>query len=734
MRNILAIFKRDLKNVGHSVIGLIVVIGLVVVPVLYAWFNIAGSWDPYGNTGNLKIAVANVDDGYQSDLIPVKVNMGESVVSALHDNDSFDWTFVGSKDDAVEGVKSGKYYAAVVIPQHFSSDIMTLFSTEVKHSHIEYYENQKMNAIAQIVTEKGSTAVQNEINETFSETIADIGLTTTANLLDYMSSDDVTNYVSNLSKTLDEGIEDLRNASGDTSTLAGTLGATGDLIRSTGDQLAQTGTTSSSIKSMLSHAKSGVSDIKGALNSAVSGADSAIASSTGAFDSASSAVDEAFGAGTKHVSDTISQLQALSSQFQGKIDENQAMIDKLQAFLDGQSGSSALDEAAARVVQAVINDLKMVNASLTKSKTAVDSAASSLASGATDVATTRDQLKKELADAKASITSVKTDFKSNLKSQASDLRSTISGIATSSQGVSKNLNSAVKGLSSASGSLADDLSGVTEVVSDTAGTLGKAADKLQSIKDTLDMAVQNGDLQSIRAIIGSDPQTLAKSLSAPVGIDRKPIYHVMNYGSSMAAFYTMLSLWIGAIVLAAMMKVSVDDKLINELIPIRLHEIYLGRYLLFLLLALCQATLVCAGDILFFGIQCDNPFQFILAGWVASLVFSNIVYTLTVSFGDIGKALAVVLLVMQVGGSGGTFPIEMTAPFFQAVYPWLPFTHGIAAMHAAIAGSYGMEFWIETGILLIYLLPSLALGIVFRRPVIRANNWIIERLEDTKLI
>ena len=178
----------------------------------------------------------------------------------------------------------------------------------------------------------------------------------------------------------------------------------------------------------------------------------------------------------------------------------------------------------------------------------------------------------------------------------------------------------------------------------------------------------------------------------------------------------------------------IDDELIDELIPVRLHEIYLGRYLFFGGLALLQATLVCAGDILFFGIQCDNPLQFVLAGWVASLVFSNIVYTLTVSFGDIGKALAVVLLVMQVGGSGGTFPIEMTGPVFQAIYPFLPFTHGINAMHAAMAGAYHMEYWVELGILASYLIPSLALGVVFRRPVIKANDWIIEKLESTKLI
>ena len=118
MRNIIKLFKRDLQHVRRSVIALIVAVGLVIVPVLYAWFNIAGSWDPYGNTGNLKVAVANSDAGYKSDLIPIQVNMGESVVSSLRANDQIGWEFV-NEDDALEGVKSGEYYAAVVIPKSF---------------------------------------------------------------------------------------------------------------------------------------------------------------------------------------------------------------------------------------------------------------------------------------------------------------------------------------------------------------------------------------------------------------------------------------------------------------------------------------------------------------------------------------------------------------------------------------------------------------------------------------
>ena len=179
MRNIIAIFKRDLSRIRGSVVALIVAVGLVIVPTLYAWFNIAGSWDPYGNTGNLKVAVANSDDGYMSDLIPVRVNIGDTVVSALRENDQLDWRFV-SESDAVEGVRSGEYYAAVVIPENFSSRMMTVFSSDAEHAEIVYYENQKANAIAPRVTDKAASTVRQQIDETFAKTISDVGLATTS--------------------------------------------------------------------------------------------------------------------------------------------------------------------------------------------------------------------------------------------------------------------------------------------------------------------------------------------------------------------------------------------------------------------------------------------------------------------------------------------------------------------------------------------------------------------------
>lgn len=729
MKNILHLFKRDVQNVSRSVIGLIVVMGLIIVPCLYAWFNIAGSWDPYGNTGNLKIAVVNTDEGYESDLIPVEVNVGENVTATLRGNENFDWVVLNDRDKAIEGVKSGAYYAAVVIPQTFSADMMTLFSTEVKHADIEFYENQKANAIAQIVTEKGSSAVQSQVNETFTKTITSIGLKTVSSLLDYMSTDQVSNFIANLSSTLGDSVQDLQDIQASATSLAGILSSTSDSLTSASGMLKQSGSTEESVKQLMQHAESGIADSEQALKSASDAIDAAIDGSAGSFDKVSTELANAFDAVNRHVDPTVSQLKDAADSLYARANKIADTANELRSLAGQVSNDklkAGLEDAAA--------ELDKTEKEYRNNANELSNIATSLTNSMAEVNKSRDAVDQAIADAKAGISGAKIDYDFTFSVKAKELKKTISGVLDSLDGISGDLDSAVDGLTDASGSLSKGLSKAAKLVNMASDQLGEASDKIGAFKDELDGALMSDDLATIKTMIGNDPEGLAASLSGPVALDRKPVYPIRNYGSAMAPFYTILSLWVGSIVLAAMMKVSVDDELINELIPVRLHEIYLGRYLFFGGLALLQATLVCAGDILFFGIQCDNPLQFVLAGWIASLVFSNIVYTLTVSFGDIGKALAVVLLVMQVGGSGGTFPIEMTGPVFQAIYPFLPFTHGINAMHAAMAGGYHMEYWVELGILASYLIPSLALGVVFRRPVIKANDWIIEKLESTKLI
>ena len=153
-----------------------------------------------------------------------------------------------------------------------------------------------------------------------------------------------------------------------------------------------------------------------------------------------------------------------------------------------------------------------------------------------------------------------------------------------------------------------------------------------------------------------------------------------------------------------------------------------------MIIGLFQSGLICLGDLYFLKIQCEHPFLFLLAGWISSIVYVNIIYTLTVSFGDIGKAICVILLVVQVAGSGGTFPIEVAPKFFRTVYPLLPFNYSMGAMRETIAGMYGNTYWTEISKLLLFLIPSLILGLILRKPIIKLNNFIIEKLEETKLM
>lgn len=736
MRNIIAILKRDLSRIRGSVVALIVAVGLVIVPTLYAWFNIAGSWDPYGNTGNLKVAVANSDNGYMSDLIPVRVNIGDTVVSALRENDQLDWRFV-SESDAVEGVRSGEYYAAVVIPENFSSRMMTVFSSDAEHAEIVYYENQKANAIAPRVTDKAASTVRQQIDETFAKTISDVGLATTSSLLEFMDGDQIAAYAGNLSGTLAGAITTLRDASGSVDEFAGLLQSSTGLLDSTSDLLASAGAANEDAEALVGDAKTGLSGMHDALDAAVAAINQSLKDSAGDYDAAAKAIDEAFGAADAHVSLTVTQLRDASADVAKRASDMRDVQDNILAVERDVEGSNLPEKLKAELVQKidiVANTVGNVANQQELLAKHLSDAAASLETGAADARAKAQAVKDGIAEAKGSIGGVKDSYNATLKQQISDLSDAVADVARRGSDMADDLGATVTDLSHAASALSDDLVGAHEVLAGASADLVSAADDLQRLKEGLDTAVTSGDLDRVRELIGSDPAALADALAAPVALDRQAVYHIKNYGSAMAPFYTTLSIWVAGIVLAAMLKANVDEADVKALGNPRLHELYLGRYAFFALLAFAQATLVCAGDLLFFGIQCEHPFQFMLVGWLAGFVFSNMIYTLTVSFGDIGKAIAVVLLVMQVAGSGGTFPIEMTADFFQAVYPFLPFTHAINAMHAAMAGAYGMEFWIELGTLSLYLIPSLALGLVFRRPVIRANRWIIEKLEETKLM
>ena len=259
MRNMWQLFLGDMKRLMKNPIAAIVVIGLALVPPLYAWFTTAGFWDPYSNTGNLKVAVASQDEGYESDLLPMGINAGDDILDELRKNDQFDWVFV-DENEAVEGVKSGEYYAAIVIPEDFSADLMTVFSEKVTHASIEYYSNQKLNAIAPRVTNTGASTLEQQIDETFAKTVSTVALHTTSNLMTFMNGEGILTYAQTMSGHLRTISGELRAATTEVTSFAQLVDATANLVDATASLLTESDDAARQMQPAFSDAEQGLKE------------------------------------------------------------------------------------------------------------------------------------------------------------------------------------------------------------------------------------------------------------------------------------------------------------------------------------------------------------------------------------------------------------------------------------------------------------------------------------------
>lgn len=758
MKMIWGIFKRDMCHATRNVIAVIVSMGLVVVPALYAWFNIAASWDPYGNTKALKVAVANNDKGYKSDLIPVRVNVGETIISTLHANDQLDWQFVKS-DKAIDGVKSGEYYAAIVIPKGFSADMMTLFSPDIKHAQLKYYLNEKINPIAPHITDQGATTVVNTIDKTFAKTIAQVGLDLASSILHYSQSPQMAEYMRNLNGNLTTMADTLSGASQQVTSYSQLLGSANDIVDSTGKLLASATKAGKQAQNALKQGKSGATSLTSAGANVTSSVNTALDQVSGAFDQVAAKVNKAFDAIGKDSDTAASQLTTLSEQVSSGESLYDTYITSLNHMRESVEQLPDSDSAKQALLEAIDQEITLLEAAKGDSQKLAQQLKDASTQVTQDTAAaerSRKEILNRITSAKQSISNVRDDYATNVKPKIDALASTVSTLISQT-------DSMITQLSGTTDSLNDVTSSVGTNIASIRSTLDGIATKLNSSATTLNTLItamnssDNGAENSneLKSLTTSNASTLSTLISAPVALHRVAVYPIANYGSAMAPFYTILSIWVGAIILCAMLKVTISDREkahvlgLGDTLPriagpsgpgnasrwgLRLDHEYFGRYAIFALLALLQGTLVCLGDMYFLGVQANHALQFLAVGWLAALVFSNIVYTLTVSFGDIGKAVAVVLLVMQVAGSGGTFPIETLPKFFQMLYPFLPFPHAIDAMHAAMAGSYGNEYLLDMVYLSLFLIPSLLLGLVLRKPVIRLNNWVSRNLESTKVM
>lgn len=721
MKNILRIFARDVKKISRNGIAVIVALGISVLPSLYAWFNIQACWDPYGNTSGIKVAVANTDKGYSA--MGLTLNIGDMLIAELAQNTQLGWQFV-DKETAIQGAESGKYYSAVVIPEDFSEKIASILTTDIQKPHIDYYVNEKKNAIAPKITDKGVGVIQQQVNETFISTCTKVILAA-LNEGDARLNEKGSSIVDGIIKNLQEAEGDIDEFSSSIAAFSAALEAGGGLVDTTRGLLPQ-GT------EILYSGMENIQDVQSLITSSrdissqlVTAIGDTLQTSEDLAQSMDGRLEDAFSEAEKDARRAASDLRSLTRINDRIIEKNNRLYSTLSTLNDSLpirlSGIdrmlSALDTATTR--QEALSDR-------------IQKAAKQLEDAGALPSEVQAQLRQGLSDARISLKTVSDQYVREISPQLTqnvdgvyDALSRFSGLLLSVSGASENLDETLSGVD---GTLEQCL----EALRKTDDMLQKGKGKIERLISTVQSVEDNEQLSKLVEIIQNDPEIAGSFMSSPVEINTQKLYPIENYGSAMTPFYTILAIWVGGLILCAILKVRVrEDNTISGCKP---YEVYFGRYLTFMVFGIVQSLIVCLGDLYFLGIQCENPGLFLLAGVTASIVFTNVIYTLTISFGDVGKAIAVILLVIQVAGAGGTFPIEVTPSFFNAINPYLPFTSGINAMRETVAGIYGMDYWKDMIKLLVYLPVSLFVGLVLRKPLIRLNEFFERKLEETGLM
>ena len=721
MRDALSVVKNDFSKVRRSVMATCMLLFLIIIPLLFTWFNVLAAWDPFGNTKDLKIAVASEDDGYTSDFFPIEVNAGDQVLSQLRANEQMDWV-ITNPSDAIEGTKSGEYYASIILPSTFSDDMLTFYADGSQPAQIALHTNEKKNALAPTIANKGAEGISANISETFTRTIGDVSLGLVTSLSDFLDQGDTQDALSRIEARAENLQSQLRNG-------ARTARTMGDLTESAIPLLESAQRIIDTPRPSLSDTtRDGITDIS---------------ASSDALDGALSATRESYAI----VGDRIDALyETANISRETRSETLNTLADNVQLNINAYEGLK--DTVNTRIRPLAPAEAATLTGQLDEAIAAQESVRDRLRAASDSDSPERPDF-SSLDRASSAIEDVRN---SGIRDQVSQLAQTLRGIGDTIELPEGDIQLNT-----------DSLAGASAALDDVGATLDQNADRLDDLLDRINTASRTGDLSEIAAIVGDDPEAFAQALAAPVEVERQAIYPVASFGVGMAPLYTTLALWVGALLAAVALRTDVAAKLTKHR-PNRFDEEvdlendaeddtaeipaeepeepeeigpfakYFGRYGTFALVGLAQSTLLTLGLIFFVKLEPAHPFLLVLAGWVSSCIFMLLVYALTVALSNAGKALAVFLLVIQISSAGGSYPLQLLPHWFQSVSPWLPATYSIRAFRSALAGSYGADYWIALATLLLFIIPALILGVVLRKPLANYTSGLNKALAKTKMM
>lgn len=727
MQTVFRIFRRDLKRILKNPVAIVITLGVCIIPSLYAWTNILANWDPYENTATVPIAVVITDEG--ADVPGMgEMNAGAMVRDRLKENHQLGWTFVDDEETAKHDLSAGKYYAAFIIPRDFTQRLAGVLEGTPEPAHIDYLVNEKLNAVAPKVTDTGATTLENEIASQF---VSVAGSAVTEKLKGAVgtAADEADGARGTVEQSLTQSASLLRDLAGTLDKTSDTIGASRTAVAAARETTGELAGTASNLKTTLSGAlddlgqtRSAVQSTAGSLTAALGNGSAAIAriSSTAAYDIGELAGDA--GAAQGQVDRALAELRGTLTTLENLLQALKNARDDVQAA-GAQGGLSEKLDASIAQLDTFINTLKGELDRLQSISDNLKESADSVRELSTTVSDAIGTATSELAGLQSSLL---TDTAPALASGLDAFADAGGDVAGAAETVSALLSQANSTLEVLDGMLDETAS----AVGTTADAVEGAADDMDRLAAELAALGSVKDASAVADILKLDPATVGAYASSPVKMADEAVFPVANYGSGVAPFYTNLALWVGGFVLVAIYKLEVDPEGIGTIAP---WQSFLGRWLLLAALGQVQALICCIGDIVL-GIQCVAPAAFVFAGMVASAVYVLFVYALAVAFKHIGKALAVLIVVLQIPGASGLYPIQMQPGFFRALGPLLPFTYGINAMREAVAGFYDGYYLKNLALLLVFIIPSAIIGIGIRRYLLSVNTLFDRRLAATDLM
>ncbi|MCG3087909.1 YhgE/Pip family protein [Sporosarcina cyprini] len=726
MRKSWSIYMADLKNLSRNWVAAVIIGGLIILPSLYAWLNIYASWDPYANTDQLPVAVVNEDKG--ATIRDEPIDVGGQLVDNLKHNRDMDWNFT-TREQAMDGIEYGDYFAVLIIPENFSERLGTVISGEPEKSQIDYYVNEKLNSIAPKITEKGASVIVEKVSSQFIATVDEVifdlfnqlGVEIQKDLPDIERFEQ---YIFDVEQKLPEIHETLVGTRNDAKSAR-------QLIRQAQNKMP-------AAKQTVSEGLGTIDRTLGFLNQAEARLNEMAPTIQRDLNTASRISKETNDFLTKvgDVQIDFTELDQVKERVDTRMTNAIGKVEAIQADLVWLRDRAAAEEGDAvpanperdKRLQDAIDRTGEIIALMTEAQTNAR-ALNGLVEGK------EQQLKQTLADLQdiSGRVSVRLDqfiaeyeqtIEPTVRSEVKRAKATLQQGRSMLIEIQTTIPEVERVLASTSTHLEDGQGMLDQVMAE----YPYVSEKVKSLANRIREVKGETDINEIIQLLQNDPQAERSFFEEPIVLNENKLFPIKNYGTGMTPFYTVLSIWVGCLLLISLLSTDAEN---HEEMSAR--QVYVGKLMTFLTIGFLQTIIVTVGDLTLLGVKANNPAWFIVFGLFISVIFMTLVYTLVTLFGDVGKALAIILLVLQIAGSGGTYPVMLLPEFFQWINPGLPFTYAIDLMREAVGGIVWRRVMTDFTFLLITGVAIFIVGYFLKEMVNRKTHQLLRKSRESGL-